>query len=69
MALKLRNAKKLLNAQSRYVNEMRMDIELDQGHPLTAAQDLALKQMVASGTTTVQQAADRLIALRPNSKK
>ena len=69
MALKLRNAKKLLNAQSRYVNEMRLNIELDQGYPLTTAQDIALKQMLADDKITVQQAADRMIALRPKSKK
>jgi hypothetical protein len=65
MALKLRNAKKLLTSQSRYVNDMRIDIELDQGYPLTTAQDIALKQLLTDDKITVQQGADRLITLRP----
>jgi len=69
MAFKLRNAKRQLTSQPRYVNELRMDIEIDQGHPLTTAQDKALKQMMTDGSLTVQAAADRLVALRPKSKR
>jgi hypothetical protein len=68
MPLKIRNAKKKLLGQSRYVNELRLDIELDQGYPLTTAQDVALEQMLANGNLTVQEAAERLIALRLQPK-
>jgi len=68
MALKIRNAKRSLTAQPRYVVELRMDIEIDQGHPLTTAQDKALKQLLSANNVTVQDAADRLIALRPKSQ-
>jgi len=69
MPLKLRNAKRKLTSQPRYVNELRMDIEIDQRHPLTTAQDKALKQMLSDDRLTVQAAADRLIELRPTSKR
>ena len=68
MALKLRNAKRLLTSQPRYLSQLRMDIELDQGYPLTTAQDVALKQLAKDVNVTVQQAADRLMALRPKPK-
>jgi len=68
MAVKIRNAKRKLNAQPRYLAQLRMDIELDQGHPLTTAQDIALESMVAQGVVSVQDAADRLLALRPKPK-
>ncbi len=68
MALKIRNARRRLNSQPRYATEMRLDIELDQGYPLTTAQDIALKQMRADADLTVQVAADRLVALRPKSR-
>jgi hypothetical protein len=64
MALKIRNAKRKLGANSRYAYELRLDIELDQGYPLTTAQDKAIKQMLANDKLTVQEAADRLVALR-----
>ncbi|HLF27247.1 MAG TPA: hypothetical protein VJG32_13000 [Anaerolineae bacterium] len=67
MPLKVRNAKKRLTTQPHYLVQLRLDIELDQGYPLTTAQDLALKQMVAEGSLTVQAAAEQLIALRPKS--
>lgn len=65
MALKIRNSKRRLTAQPRYVNELRLDIEIDQGYPLTTAQDITLKRMLADNNVTVQEAADRLVALRP----
>ena len=65
MALKARNAKRRLTSQSRYATELRLDIELDQGYPLTTAQDKALKQMLIDDEIMVQVAADRLVALRP----
>jgi hypothetical protein len=68
MALRIRNAKRKLNAQPRYLVELRMDIEIGQGHPLTTAQDVALKAMLARDNVTVQEAADRLVALRPVPK-
>lgn len=68
MALKIRNAGRRLNSQARYATELRLDIELDQGYPLTTAQDIALKQMLADDDVSVQVVADRLVALRPKSK-
>ena len=65
MTLKVRNARRRLTSQSRYATELRLDIELDQGYPLTTAQDKALKQMLIDDEITVQVAADRLVALRP----
>ncbi len=60
MALKIRNARRRLNSQARYATELRLDIELDQGYPLTTAQDIALKQMLADDDISVQVVADRL---------
>ena len=68
MAFKVKNAKRILLPDTRYLKDLRLQIEIDQGYPLTAAQDTALKQMLANGKTTVQQAAERLIALRPKPK-
>jgi len=68
MSFKVKNAKRILLPDTRYLKELRLAIEIDQGYPLTAAQDVTLKQMLASRTTTVQQAAERLIALRPKPK-
>ncbi len=68
MALKIRNAKRKLASQLRYVVELRMDVEIGQGHPFTTAQDKTLQQLMKDGNVTVQQAADQLIALRPKSK-
>ena len=65
MALKVRNAKRKLTSQPRYSTELRLDVELDQGYPFTTAQDKAMKQMSADDNVTVQEAADRLVALRP----
>ncbi|HKZ85682.1 MAG TPA: hypothetical protein VJ793_18755 [Anaerolineae bacterium] len=68
MALKVRNAKRRLTSQPRYPTELRLDIEIDQGYPLTTAQDIALREMLADGKVTVREAADRLVALRPKPK-
>jgi len=68
MAIKIRNAKRKLAAQPRYVVELRMDIEIGQGHPFTTAQDKTLQQLLKDSQVTVQQAADQLVALRPESK-
>ena len=68
MAFKVKNAKRILLPDTRYLKDLRLQIEIDQGYPLTAAQDVTLKQMLANGKTTVQQAAERLIALRPKPK-
>jgi len=65
MALKIRNAKRRLTAQPRYAVELRMDIEIGQGHPLTTAQDKAFKQLLSANNVTVQEAADRLMTLSP----
>ena len=67
MALKIRNAKRKLASQTRYVVELRLDVEIDQGYPFTTAQDKMLQQLLKDGTITVQQAADQLIALRPKT--
>jgi len=67
MAVKIRNAKRKLASQTRYANELRIDIEIAQGHPLTTAQDYELQNMLADETVTVQDAAKRLIALRPGT--
>jgi len=68
MALKVRNAKRRLTAQPRYATELRLDIEIDQGYPLTTAQDIALREMLADNKLTAQEAADRLVALRPKPR-
>lgn len=68
MALKVRNAKRKLISQPRYAVELRLDVEIDQGHPLTTSQDIALRKILADDTVTVQEAADRLVALRPKPK-
>jgi hypothetical protein len=68
MAVKQRNARRLVAPNTRYINELRLDIEIDQGYPLTTAQDKALNEMAAQGNVTVQVAAERLRALRPKPK-
>ena len=67
MAFKVRNKKKIIRPDSRYTYQVRMDIELDQGYPLTATQDLEFRKMLGKGGVTVQDAVDRLIELRPGS--
>jgi len=68
MATKIRNAKRRLVSQIRYPNELRLDIEVDQGYPLTTAQDITLRKLLDNAQVTVQEAADTLIALRPKPK-
>ncbi len=68
MPFKVRNAKKILLPDTRYLKDLRLQVEIDQGYPLTAAQDIALQQMLEAGNVTVQQAAERLIALRPKPR-
>ena len=68
MTIKVKNAKKTLRPGTRYANDVRMAIEMEQGYPLTAAQDILLEQLEAEGKTTVQQAVEQLIVLRPKPR-
>jgi hypothetical protein len=67
MAIKVKNAKKLVVPGTRYTNDVRMAIEMEQGNPLTAGQDILLEQLAAEAKSTVQQAVDKLLALRPKT--
>ncbi len=66
--LKIKNAKKIVRPDTRYANDVRMAIEMDQGYPLTTTQDVTLEQLTAEGKATVKEAVDKLIALRPPSR-
>ena len=66
--LKIKNAKKTVQPNTRYANDVRMAIEMDQGYPLTTTQDVTLEQMAAEARYTVQQAVEKLIELRPASR-
>jgi hypothetical protein len=66
--LKIKNPKKTVRANTRYANDVRMAIEMDQGYPMTTTQDVTLEQMTADGQYTVQQLVDKLIELRPASR-
>ena len=66
--LKIKNAKKIVRPDSRYPNDVRMAIEMDQGYPLTTTQDVTLEQLAAEGRSTVKEAVDKLIELRPRSR-
>ena len=66
--LKIKNAKKKVHPGTRYPNDVRMAIEMDQGYPLTTTQDVTLEQMAAEGTYTVKQIVDKLVELRPASR-
>lgn len=66
--LKIKNAKKIVRPDSRYPNDVRMAIEMDQGYPLTTTQDVTLEQLAAEGKVTVKEAVDKLIELRPRSR-
>ncbi len=68
MAIKVKNAKKKVQPETRYVNDVRMAIEMEQGNPLTTAQDQLLRKLAAEGKTTVRAAVDKLIELRPHPK-
>ena len=45
--LKIKNGKKKVRPNTRYPNDVRMAIEMDQGYPLTTTQDVTLEQMAA----------------------
>jgi len=67
MAIKVKNARKIVVPGTRYANDVRMAIEMEQGNPLTAGQDILLEQLAAEGKTTAQQAVEKLLALRPKA--
>jgi hypothetical protein len=67
MAIKVKNARKIVAPGTRYANDVRMAIEMEQGNPLTAGQDILLEQLAAEGKTTAQQAVEKLLALRPKT--
>ncbi len=67
--LKIKNAKKIVRPGTRYVDDVRMALEMDQGYPMTATQDVTLEQMAAEEKYTVKQIVDKLIELRPESRK
>jgi hypothetical protein len=66
--LKIKNAKKKVRPNTRYPNDVRMAIEMDQGYPLTATQDVTLEQMAAEEQFTVKQIVEKLVELRPASR-
>jgi hypothetical protein len=66
--LKIKNSKKKVRPDTRYANDVRMAIEMDQGYPLTTTQDVTLEEMTAEGMYTVKQAVERLVELRPASR-
>ncbi len=66
--LKIKNAKKTVRPDTRYPNDVRMAIEMDQGYPLTTTQDVTLEQMAAEGSYTVKQVVEKLVELRPASR-
>jgi hypothetical protein len=65
MPIKVRNAKKIVEPGTRYPNDVRMGIEMEQGYPLSVAQDMLLRKLAAEGKTTVRMAIDKLIEIRP----
>jgi len=66
--LKIKNPKKIVRPNTRYADDVRMAIELDQGYPLTATQDVMLEQMQNEARYTVKEIVDKLIELRPASR-
>lgn len=66
--LKIKNAKKIVRPNTRYANDVRMALEMDQGYPLTTTQDVTLEQLTAEAKYTVQQVVEKLIELRPPSR-
>jgi hypothetical protein len=66
--LKIKNAKKKVRPDTRYPNDVRMAVEMDQGYPLTTTQDVTLEQLAAEESYTVKQIVERLVALRPASR-
>ena len=65
MPIKTKNAKKIVEPGTRYPNDVRMAIEMEQGYPLSVAQDMLLRKLAADGRITVRQAVDQLIEIRP----
>ena len=66
--LKIKNGKKTVRPATRYVNDVRMAIEMDQGYPLTTLQDVTLEQLAAEEKYTVKQVVDKLVEFRPASR-
>lgn len=66
--LKIKNPKKIVRPDTRYADDVRMAVELDQGYPLTATQDVMLEQMQIEARYTVKEVVDKLIELRPASR-
>ncbi len=66
--LKIKNGKKTVRPATRYVNDVRMAIEMDQGYPLTTTQDVTLEQLAAEEKYTVAQVVEKLVELRPVSR-
>ena len=66
--LKIKNAKKKVLPNTRYPNDVRMAVEMDQGYPLTTTQDVTLEQMAAEESYTVKQIVEKLVELRPASR-
>ena len=66
--LKIKNAKKKVRPDTRYPNDVRMAVEMDQGYPLTTTQDVTLEQMAAEEKYTVKQVVEKLVDLRPASR-
>ena len=65
MPIKAKNAKKIVEPNTRYTNDVRMVIEMEQGYPLSVAQDMLLRKLAALGKITVREAVDQLIEIRP----
>ena len=66
--LKIKNGRKKVSPGTRYSNDVRMAIEMDQGYPLTTTQDVTLEQLAAEESYTVKQVVERLVELRPASR-
>ncbi len=66
--LKIKNANKTVRANTRYPNDVRMALEMDQGYPMTTTQDVTLEYMAAEEKYTVKQVVEKLIELRPASR-
>ena len=66
--LKIKNAKKTVRPNTRYPNDVRMAIEMDQGYPMTTLQDVTLEQMAAEEKYSVKQIVEKLVELRPKSR-
>jgi len=66
--LKIKNSKKTVRPATRYVNDVRMAIEMDQGYPLTTLQDVTLERLAADEKYTVKQIVEQLVKARPASR-